>query len=632
MICSKHGASDKWAQSAALLWLLVTLWAATHRYQGLGGDAELYAVQAWSRIHPNLSDDLFLRNVSQDSYTIFSPFYAWWMRLLGLRSAALTLTIMFKVWFFAAAWALARNLFGGRLAFAAVAVLITIVGGYGAYGVFHYAEDWLTARTMGETLVVTALMLYFHGFRAAGVLVACGAMFVHPLMALPGVLLLASLSLPPRWSAIGAALVLLATLAFALAASRLQAATYGLGIIDGGWLEVVRQRSQFLFLQLWSEADWKQAARPFGSLMLSTIALDEARVRRLCISAMLVGAAGLGVAFIGSVIGPAAVLLQGQAWRWVWITTFVAILLLAPTASRLHQGGQSGRFCAALMICAWTIPFIDGTLCMACAFVAWMARDWLSSHPGQILRWAVVGVVALIFGWVVKSFWAVIFAPATNNREIWVVALIRSALQIKILALAVITWLAYLVTIPRSAPRMWAINGLLFAFCVFLLPSSLRDTGSDGTPSEIEEFADWRAEIPPDSNVFVVPAHNSATFAWFTLERPSYLTVDQSSGVVFSRSTALEVRRRSQNLLPLMDPDWMLLSNMRKTHDTGAAKPSTQPLTRGRLISLCSDPQLNYVVAGENVGFEPIRHAHPGPWNGWNLYDCRKVASEADST
>jgi hypothetical protein len=138
-------------------------------------------------------------------------------------------------------------------------------------------------------------------------------------------------------------------------------------------------------------------------------------------------------------------------------------------------------------------------------------------------------------------------------------------------------------------------------------------------------FSDWRSAIPPDSNVFVVPAHNSATFAWFTLERPSYLTVDQSSGVVFSRATALEVRRRSDVLLPLQDPDWRLLSNMHKLHSGGTSSGFSNPLTRDRLIGLCSDPQLNFVVAREDVGFEPIRHARSGIWKDWSLYDCRRV-------
>jgi hypothetical protein len=149
----------------------------------------------------------------------------------------------------------------------------------------------------------------------------------------------------------------------------------------------------------------------------------------------------------------------------------------------------------------------------------------------------------------------------------------------------------------------------------------------DGTAAEIDEFADWRSAIPPDSNVFVVSVKNAPTFAWFTLQRPSYLTVDQSSGVVFSRATALEVRRRSQVLLPLIDPDWTLLSNM-KTKNIGSGGTSSsisRPVTRDRLYSLCGDPQLNFVVARENVGFSPDRHTSPGPWRDWNLYDCRRV-------
>src|ERR1700719_4048076 len=79
--------------------LVVTLWPLTHRYKGLSGDAELYAVQALARIHPNLAGDLFLQNNSQDTYTVFSPLYAWCVRWLGLRGAAMTLMIALKIWF-----------------------------------------------------------------------------------------------------------------------------------------------------------------------------------------------------------------------------------------------------------------------------------------------------------------------------------------------------------------------------------------------------------------------------------------------------------------------------------------------------------------------------------------------------
>ena len=202
-------AIERSVKTLALMLTLVALWLMTHRYQGLGGDAELYAVQAMARIHSNLLNDLFLRNTSQDAYTVFSPFYAWCIALFGLRNAALILTIVFKIWFFGAAWALARRLSDSHTAFLAVALLIITVGAYGAYGVFRYAEDWVTARSLAEALVITALALYFRGARVIGLLVACGAMFVHPLMALPGVLLLMCLNSSLRTGAIGAAAAML---------------------------------------------------------------------------------------------------------------------------------------------------------------------------------------------------------------------------------------------------------------------------------------------------------------------------------------------------------------------------------------------------------------------------------------
>jgi hypothetical protein len=148
----------------------------------------------------------------------------------------------------------------------------------------------------------------------------------------------------------------------------------------------------------------------------------------------------------------------------------------------------------------------------------------------------------------------------------------------------------------------------------------------DGSEEQVAEFSDWRQAIAPEQTVFVVPAHNSATFAWFTLQRPSYLSVDQSAGVVFSRATALEVLRRSDVLLPFMDPDWKLLSGRASIHPGGETENKrARVFTREILVSICRDPKLNFVVARENLGFVSITHTHVGNWKDWNLYDCRNV-------
>src|SRR5208282_5823057 len=128
----------------SLALLLVVLWALLHGYQGFAGDAQIYAYQALARIHPALSADLYLENTSQDRYTVFSPFYAWLIRWIGLANAARLLTIFFTAWLVAAAWKLAAGLTSSSAAWLAAAFLVIAAGDYGAAGVFRISDSFLT--------------------------------------------------------------------------------------------------------------------------------------------------------------------------------------------------------------------------------------------------------------------------------------------------------------------------------------------------------------------------------------------------------------------------------------------------------------------------------------------------------
>ena len=419
-------------------------------------------------------------------------------------------------------------------------------------------------------------------------------MLLHPLMALPGLLWLVCLWLPFRLSALGAAAGILLVLAIASIASWTPLIAHLVVVMDAAWLEVVRERSQFLLLQFWRATDWSLNARPFLSLSLSVLAIDDARVRKIGATAILVGAAGLTLALIASLVGPVAILLQGQAWRWVWVTSFASVLLLVPTLRALWRADGCGLLCVPLVICGWMFSTIGGMICLAFALILWLVRDFIKDRVAKYQRGMGILLEFLSLTAVAKfTFWI------PGNRRTMVLSL--------------------------------ATVGLVAA-CLYSLPRALHDGTRVGTVAEIDAYSDWRRAIPPDANVWVAPVRNSAAFAWFTLQRPSYLTVDQSSGVVFSRATALEVRRRSQVLLPLMDPDWRLLSNMTQPHSGGGkSSTSVRPLTRERLMSVCSDPQLNFVVAAENIGFEPLRHARGAGQQDWYLYDCRIVNGTSPS-
>jgi hypothetical protein len=172
-----------------------------------------------------------------------------------------------------------------------------------------------------------------------------------------------------------------------------------------------------------------------------------------------------------------------------------------------------------------------------------------------------------------------------------------------------------------------AVSLLLAALSILLGPAAFKQWHTFGSAVDINEFSDWAAAIPPTSTVLVTPTHDVGGFVWFTLERPNYLAVDQSAGVVFSRATAMEVQRRSQVLLPLTDPNWKIMTSLRVPVSGRKADAVTRPLTATNLRQVCADPKLGFVISPADIGFPRVRHERAGAWKDWNLYDCRLIRS-----
>jgi hypothetical protein len=244
-------------------------------------------------------------------------------------------------------------------------------------------------------------------------------------------------------------------------------------------------------------------------------------------------------------------------------------------------------------------------------------------------RWvsAALGVaIVVIVAWTLVRCWAIVSPPtAPSGAAPSGLAQIQDifALRIPAVLLSALVWWAV-----RARRTTWApmvLSAMLGAFSLLILPAAFRQGRALGAAAEIQEFENWENVIPPTSTVLVAPPRDVGTFVWFTLARPNYLALDQSSGVVFSRTTSLEVRRRSEVLLPLMDSDWKIRTGLAKFEAARKKEAVTRPLTRKSLIAVCTDPQLGFVISPENVGFNPIRHEQAGAWKDWNLYDCRKV-------
>jgi hypothetical protein len=615
MYSSNLGFQSKFAALSIVL-MLITLWLALHGYHGLTGDGQIYAFQAFAKLHPSLTTDLYLQNTSQDQFTLFSPLYAKFISSLGLEQAARLLTLAFTLWLLAATWSFARTITGRNAAWPAVALLLIVAGDYGASGVFQVLDPFLTARLPAEALTITALGCFFRGWKRLGLLLAMGALFIHPLMALPGLLLIVCLWLPIRVGLIGAISGVFATLLIAIVALDAPTASPLLTVMDASWLEVVRERSQFLFLQLWSIRDWDVNARPFIYLGFTAIAVTDERIRKLCVAAALVGTTGLAVAFIGGLVGPVAMVVQGQAWRWIWIGVFISVVLIPITTWHVWRDEKCGSLCTLLLVSGWILPGVSATACASLALILWLARSYVSAGVAPYLRCLSAALGIAIVVWMLSKHASLSVAPVRDMFALRVAA---------VLLVAAVWWGT---RAGRSASAPVLIFAMLAAISILMFPAAFKQSHTLASAAEIHEFADWDNVIPPTSTVLMAPPHDVGAFVWFTLGRPNYLALDQSAGVVYSRATALEVRRRSQVLLPLMDRNWNILTRLQAKPGSVRTKPApTRPLTLESLLQVCADPQLGFVISPEKVGFDLLRHEHPGTWKDWNLYDCRKVRS-----
>jgi len=316
---------------------------------------------------------------------------------------------------------------------------------------------------------------------------------------------------------------------------------------------------------------------------------------------------------------------QGQAWRWVWIAVFVSTLLLPVIVLQIWPEKRCGPLCAVLLLLGLTHPAVNGTACASLSLILWLLRPGFSSREVHVLRWIFFGLVLAVAAWVSIHVWEII-RPAFHKQGTLGAVQVRDFFALKIPAVlgASLIWWGLRKSTGGRAPILVCVG--LLALSIFILPVAFKQYRSLATTTDISEFKDWASVIPPTSTVLVTPARDVGTFVWFTLQRPNYLAVDQSAGVVFSRTTAFEVQRRSQVLLPVMDPNWKILTKLRTSasgkHEIDA--PS-RPLTAASLSQICADIELGFVISPQDIGFDALAHNKSGLWMGWDLYDCRKV-------
>jgi hypothetical protein len=293
---------------------------------------------------------------------------------------------------------------------------------------------------------------------------------------------------------------------------------------------------------------------------------------------------------------------------------------------RAWQNRQCGPICATLIVAGWTFPAVNGIALITLALLLWSLRSRIDIRTGQLLRWAAYALIAVIAAWALANCWSVVTSPrVVTGHESLLIDRIRSVLTLQVCAVAVFGSFWHGMRRCHSPALPLVATALLAGSLLVISPDALQFNQAARSAAEFAEFSDWRSAMSGPGSVLLVSSDKWISFVWFTLERPSYMSLSQSAGVVFARATAVEIHRRSDVLLPIMKPDWQILSHLSQKAQGKKPEDTPKPLTAENLAAVCRDPELGYVVAKEALGFDAMRHNHAGPWKDWNLYDCRRV-------
>lgn len=602
--------------------LVAVLWLTARPYSGLVHDGILYFAQALSHLRPGALDaDLFFAYGSQDRFTVFARvlalLYARWdvptVQIATLTACHGALLVLL--------WMLLRSLssFERCLGLCALAVFSHQ---YGGHAIFAFAERFVTARSLAEPLALAALLALVLGRSKTSVVLLIATTMVHPLIGV-GAGMVAWC-----WACIGdlrwLGLVVLTALPMLAAWFGLEPFDRVLLGYDEIWWESVQRVSGHVLISTWGVVDASIIAIDVGLLMLAMRWLGQP-LARLCMAALAATGVLVFVSWVGADLLRNQLITQLQLWRVLWLVHMLA-LAMAP-ALIVHAWRLGGRGRALGMAIAGCLVVVTARWNAGWAFVLFAALAWWLTHgstpmsPGLERWWTRASAAALVLA----SF-AVVVENAELLREsgtsLGPGQLVRLAVTMPLLSMTA----AALVLKFGASNARWGVAtaaALMFALVLSATNWDRRAPMNRAIESDLHAEHPFRSHVPGGAQVlwWGYPAAS-----WVFLQRPSFWSVHQGSGLLFHRETAIEFSRRSKMVAVFELQETVCAATAALNNETQRAEEDCMP-TREAMSRVCREPggpdflvfrrrlegALGAWTAGSSTGV-------PGPT--WYLYDC----------
>jgi hypothetical protein len=625
----------------SLLLSLLLLSAIFRPYGGLIHDACLYALQCVHRTTPGLhADDLFLKYGSQDNYSAFSLLAGPLVQCVGVPAAFFLLYLGGSACWIFAVQRLLPALQGRSLA--ALGAMIYVVVNplpFGGYQIFQVNETFLTPRLWAVALVLLGLERLLRGRQASSLAWIALSMVLHPIMGFSGLCIWVLHQLPsrlrPRTLLLGAAFVA-AGIVGVLAYQPLGTALFG--HMDDEWRACVTRANSYSVPSAWLLTDWLAIANAFAIVAAGRTFLSwKPSARRMLDAIMLLAAVGLAIGLVAPWL-PYKLLIQGQAYRAVWLLQFVQLPVLFALVGGLAKRRLSsiGQMAAIVVLCSFalatmTVPQIAAGVLLAAGAYGWsLAAHELDPSRSRVLRWGSVAALLVSAGISAASY-----AAAYPILLDWLAPLARVA--------AVPLVVGPLVAFGTAACLLLAMNARLRAGAVFttaavggwlgiqsvffLVPTSslYESLGVEqaGNAALVEAYLANQPAEGEGTPVLYWPI-GPLDSVWLELGCNSFYSIPQTAGNMFNRGTAIEGRRRAMLAAQFeldVRQDWLrsdadgLGRQIHRNFGHSDAEPTVSDLIR-----LCAEEDIDLVIL-------------PRRFDGWHaatngelyIYDARRI-------
>lgn len=527
--------------------VVLMLWLLARPYVGLRHDGVLYAGQALLHLAPAaMSHDIFFVNGSQDKFSVVSPLLAAMYSRWGLDLVQIVLPAICQVALLVVVMFLLRPLpaLERWLGLVALAVLSHV---YGGFGIFSFGERFVTGRTLAEPLALAALALLLYDRRAWAALAGLVAAALHPLVALPALVVgwLLLIHRDRRWLWAG----LLALVPLSLAWAGRPPFDGLLSTYDDDWWRLVEMANGQVLISRWGIVDWQIVALDLGALVAASVMLPSP-LHRLTKAVAITAVALLVVSAVGADALRNVLITQLQLWRVLWLAHLLSLACLPALVWRLWHRGACGQLaCLAL---GTAVVAVNGLWEQGWVFLLWSAATLLLPRLGKPLR---PPVLRLAKATTLMALLGLSLVLAAGNAD---------ALRSYHGALDAPNWLLLAFTMPAlslplagalftawgrgQASALLALIVTIFGLLCAVTTWDRRTAWTRYIEAGLQREHPFAASIPETAQVYW---HENLPATWLMLRRASYMSDAQGAGLLFNRETALEFGRRRDEFSPL---------------------------------------------------------------------------------